>query len=220
MIQGYSIYTYAKVQEAVSRRPFCYIAEPLDYEPEKYWNLTDPDPYILEAIKHLGNWTEPFEYGNSTFWFTAIWDDPDAPSEPHPIRPVPFKYNGTYYEYMVCYPGERLRVTILYEEPEEYWNLTSPDRYLLEAIESPGKTIVVGIDSKTSEILGPHLWPSTYKPFCYNGTYYKYDLAEIDYSIPLPRSPKPELTAGALATVWVAVGSVYILKNKKAKVQH
>jgi hypothetical protein len=222
MIQGYSIYTYATVEEA-GIAYYCYLAEPLDHKPEKYWVLTDPDPYILEAIQHPGIWTESFDPENSTFWFTAIWDDPNAPPEPHPMEPVPFLYNGTYYWYGATYPGERLRVTIVNNKPEDYWNLTEPDKYLLEAIENPGKWIVVGLNSTTREILSKHIWP-THEPFFqYNGTYYTFDFANVDYGYPFPESSQTEVIRNALTATCIVVGStagsVYILKKRKTRTQ-
>lgn len=207
-VQGYSIYVYANSQWADGEANCCYIVWVLESEPENYWNLTNPDPYILEAIEHPGNWTEPFNYKDSTFWFTAIWDNPDAPSEPHPIQPVSFKYNGTYYNYLAAFPGRRLRVNLLDEEPENYWNLTNPDKYTLKAIENLGETIVVGINATLN------LQPG---PFKYDEKYYEYDVFYVDAQLPLPLPVKPENTAAVLAGVWVATGSVYVLKNRRTK---
>jgi len=219
MIQVYSIYSYMRVEERNRWQYYCYKVEPLDYEPEKYWNLTDPDPYILEAIQHLGEWAEPFYWEDSTFWFTAIWEEnPEVPG-PRPAHAVPFKYNGTYYDYSRTVPGTRLRATLLNDVPEEYWNLTYPEKYLLEAIENPGETVVVGINSGVNEILGPYLWPSTYKPFKYNGRYYEFSVYEIDYGYPLPKPQRPELTASILGLIWIAAGSIYFLENRKTKTQ-
>lgn len=208
-IQGYSLYADATVKEVRSSTYFSYIAFPLDYEPENYWNLTDPDQYILEAIENPGNWTEPFNYMDSTFWYAPGWLDTDATD-----WPLPFKYNGTYYNYGNAYPGRRLVVTLLDKEPEEYWNLTDPDKYTLEGIENPGKTIVVGIGVKLTLQLGP---------FQYNGKYYDASVAEHDYGYPShsPESlpPKPEHIAIVLAGTWVAVGSVFILQNRKTKTE-
>jgi hypothetical protein len=215
-LQGYSTYTYAKVQEAQTSGYFCYIAWPLGHEPEKYWNFTDPDPYILEAIEHPGNWTEPFIYVDSTFWFTAQWWDPDTWQGVSPnvwwAEVVPFKYNETYYNYGVCIAGVRLSVNLLKEKPKEYWNLTDPDKYTLEAIENPGEEIVVAMDAKLNLQDGP---------FQHDGNYYSYLIACVDYGYPLPKPeigpPKPEHTAIGLAGIWAIVGSVYILKNRKTK---
>lgn len=136
---------------------FTYKVEPLDYVPERYWVLEEPDPYILEAIHNPGRWTEPFYYKDSTFWFTAIWHDPEDPS-----RPVPFLYNGTYYTYEVAYTGCLLTVYVLDEEPEKYWNLTDPvDKYLMEGIKNPGKTIIVGSYSNVTKILWEYGIPSS-----------------------------------------------------------
>lgn len=212
IIQLYSVYAYATAEERNSILYYCYMVEPLDYVPGKYWNLTDPDQYILEAIENPGRWTEPFHYKDSTFWFTAIWDNPEiAPPGPHCIQPTPFKYNGTYYTYHVVYPSTRLWVYLLSEEPEEYWNLTNPDKYLLEGIENPGKMIVVGIYSNVSAVLGAH----NYKPFYYNGHYYDYKIGEVDYGYPLPTVIKPEHTAAVLSGIWIMTGSIYFTRKKK-----
>jgi hypothetical protein len=204
--QAYSIYAYATVTERNHASYFCYRAERLDYVPENYWNLTDPDPYISEAIEKLGEWTEPFYYENSTFWFTAIWDEPDAPPEPHCIHPVPFRYNETYYDYDVWYSGEYLTVNLLNEEPPEYWNLTNPDKYTMEAIENPGKRIAVGINATLN------LQPG---PFQYKGKYYNYSIVDVLQTYPLPKPLKPEHTATVVAVMWVVVGSVYVVSNRK-----
>lgn len=214
IIQGYSIYVYSTVEETYGGGGYCYMVEPLDHEPEKYWDLAEPDPYILEAIEHPGNWTEPFVYKDSTFWFTAEWHDPDyvRNNTLEGIHPVPFKYNGTYYNYSVVGSGIIIGVRLLVEEPEEYWNLTNPNKYLLEAIENPGKSIAVGCDVSLSDLL-KQLPPC---PFQYNGKYYD-DHYVITYlpTYPLPSPFKPERTAMVLAGVWVAAGSVYLLKKKK-----
>ena len=201
---------YATLQESSSMY-VCYIVWELDHQPEKYWNLTEPDPYILEAIEHPGECTEPFPYTESTFWYTAIWDDGD-PETTHPIQPVPFKYNGTYYDYMFYPCCTYLRVTPLDEEPEAYWNLTNPSKYLLEAIKNPGKTIVVGMDSPLG--LGEHKGFT----FLYNGTYYEYDISSVDWaSYPLPKLPKPESVAAGLGATWVIAGLIYVVASRKTK---
>lgn len=219
-VVGIYVKVYATVKKSESFAYICYIVWELDREPEKYWNLTEPDPYILEAIEHPGEWTEPFFFAESTFWYTAIWDDPDLWGEPHPIQPVPFKYNGTYYDYMFGKCDTFLCVTPLDEEPEEYWNLTNPDKYLLEAIKNPGETIAVGINSTTLGILWKHEGIYT---FLYNGSYYEYDVTFIDWDFTsLPNTPNPaeKLFAGlatGLATAWVITGLIYMVANRKTK---
>jgi len=198
---------------------YCYIVEPLDYVPEKYWNLANPDPYILEAIENPGEWTEPFYWEYSTFWFTAIWDDDPGLPGPRILKSVPFKYNGKYYDYDVVYPGERLVVTVFHETPEEYWDLTDTDKYLLMAIGNSCELIVVGIDSRVREILCPFLFPSTYKPFQYNGTFYDFSMEDVDYGYPLPMPQRPELTTSMLSVMWIIVGSIYILETRKTKIR-
>jgi hypothetical protein len=220
LIQGYSIFSYATNIKEDRFQHYCYIVESLDYVPKKYWDLTDPDPYILEAIENPGEWTEPFYREDSTFWFTAIWDDNPGLPGPRILKSVPFKYNGTYYNYDVVYPGERLVVTALHETPEEYWNLTDTDKYLMRAIENPGELIVVGIDSRAREILSPYSFPSTYKPFQYNGTFYDFSMEDADYGYPLPIPQRPELTASILGGMWITIGSIYILKTRKTKIEH
>jgi len=209
IIQGYSSYVYAKVIETNSAAYFCYIVFPLEHEPEKYWILTEPDPYILEAIEHPGNWTEPFFYKDSTFWFTAEWHSPEFPLTSEFFQLVPFKYNGTYYDYGAAGSNTRIRVELLDEEPEEYVNLTNPDKYMLEGIENPGKRIAVkfGVAFK-----GPG------SPFQYNGKYYACEVMDVLLECPSHEPVKPEYTAMALAGVWGAIGSVYFLKKRKAKV--
>jgi hypothetical protein len=154
MIQGYSIYAYAAAGNRAANGTWadgiwCYRVHQLDYVADDCWNLTDPDQYILEAIEHLGNLTEPFDYRGSTFWFIAPWRD--------------------------------------------HYNIT------------------------LTEILGRRP-----KPFLYNGTCYDYDAIPMEdiREYPFPKPPKPELAAGGLAAVWIAVGSIYyIVKSRKTKIK-
>jgi hypothetical protein len=228
-IQGYSIYAYATVgsREADGKwveGVWCYRVHLLDYVADDCWNLTAPDQYILEAIEHPGNWTEPFDHRDSTFWFIAPWYDHFNLNLTEILgrRPKPFLYNGACYDYDVADAGMQLVVRPLDEPPEQYWNLTNPDKYLLKAINNPGKIIAVPTDSQSIilEIVGTYYWPSTRKPFQYNGTYYNFSIGFVERcGIPLPKYPKPELTASALAAMWIAVGSIYIVKSRKTKIK-
>jgi len=213
-IQGYSIHAY---MAAENRRNgvWCYRVHPLDYIADDCWNLTGPDPYILEAIRDVGEWTLPFDYRDSSFWYIAPWHDHYNQTlyEVLGRRPKPFLYNGTCYDYDVTYAGTYIVVEVLDEPPEKYWNVTNPDKRLLEGIKNLGKDILIPWFS--DETLGPH-------PFRYNGAYYDYRVTgNIDFTeYPLATSaPRPEHPAMALAVVWVAVGSVYILKNRKTKAE-
>ena len=217
IIQGYSVYAYSMVRNRELSRIWCYRATPLDYISEDCWNLTDPDPYILEAIQNPGEWTETFRRQDSLFWSIAPWyAHLNTSAWVDGKRPKPFIYNGTCYNYDVTYAGTILTVNPLDETPEEYWNLTTPDKDLLKAMKNPGKPIHC-VETEAIAILSPYLFPSTYKPFHYNGTYYSFSVGYIDVEIPLPRPPQPEHTAMALAGMWVTVGSVYILRNRKTK---
>lgn len=226
--QGYSVYTSETVVN--ERIAWCYVVHPLDYIADDCWNLTDPDQYILEAIQNPDEWTLPFEYRDSTFWFSAPWDDcwvtdPETGKLYLPAiteeRPKPFLYNGTCYNYDSTYAGTGVVVEVLSEPPEKYWNITNLDKRLLWGINNPGKLylmLILGGDS-------PYAYPAPPRPFLYNGTYYNYTKDfYIDFWHPSHKSPiKPEQTATILVVVWVvvwvAVGSVYLVKNRKAKAE-
>lgn len=97
------------------------------------------------------------------------------------------------------------------EEPEEYWNFTNPDKYLLKAIENPGKQVTLGIDDGN--------WPPDSGPFKYNGKYYHWSGMYIEYWPEEWGTLKdiPIRTAMALAVVWGTVGLVYIVSNRENK---
>lgn len=131
-IEGYAIYANAKVEEEKKIQYLCLMVQPVDFKPEKHWNLTDPDQYVLEAIRNPGVYTEPFYYEDSTFWYAA-----DENQGPYGY----FYYNGTYYKYDLDLINTLLIAYRLSGRPSEYWNLTNPNKYLLEAIENPGKKL-------------------------------------------------------------------------------
>jgi hypothetical protein len=223
-VQGYSTYIYAYSEKTITipddwSEDTCYIACPLNYTPEKYWILTEPDQYILEAINYPENWTEPFYACYSTFWdksVAALTKGVDVPTPMAELPEVPFYpflYNGTYYAFDVALPGTRVTVKLLTEEPEEYCNLTKPERWLLKAIENPGKGATVPIDDY-------HYPPQRY--FKYEGKYYSWQRWGIDYWPDVWGNIKgdvPIRTAIGLSLIWVVAGSVYLVKNRKTKAE-
>ena len=115
---------------------------------------------------------------------------------------------------------------------DDCWNLTDPDQYILAAIQNPDElTEPFDYGYSTFWFIAPwydHFDLTLYdtlgrrpKPFLYNGTCYDYNAIPmvdlVEYPSPKPEPVKPEHTAVGLAVVWVAAGSVYILKNRKAK---
>jgi len=217
--QGYSTYIYARATQdehgslaGVSDVGVCYRAFPLDYVPKQYFTLTDPDQYILEAIEHPGNWTEPFGSGDSPFLKNI--ERPGVFNITMPVGQsyyMPFFYNGAYYAYSFVLTGEVISVRVLSEEPAGYWNLTSPDKYLLKAIGNPGEQVVVGVDDHDNYSSAPYQ-----KPFRYNGKYYSLCGYHIDGFLNAPSGIAGLVQTGMpLAVVWLIVGVVYFARIKK-----
>jgi len=120
IIQGYNVYAFVNSKPKV----WAYKVTPLDYIPDDAWNLTDPDPYILDAIKHPGELSEPFDYRDSMFWYTAPWYEhyDQTLFEKLGRRPKPFLYNGTCYDYDAIplidvteypFPGHKPEITVI-----------------------------------------------------------------------------------------------------------
>ena len=223
-VQGYSTYIYAYSEKTITipddwSEDTCYMVYPLDYTPEKYWVLTEPDQYILVAINYPGNITEPFYACYSTFWdeggaaFAVDFNVTVCVDGFSQSPFIPFLYNETYYAYWIGLPGTRVTVKLLDEEPEEYCNLTNPERWLLKAIENPGKRATVPMDDY-------HYPPQ--RCFKYEGKYYSWRRWNIDYWPDVWGNIKgdvPIRTAIGLSLIWVAVGSVYLVKNRRTKAE-
>jgi hypothetical protein len=192
----------------------------LTEEPALYWNLTDPDPCILEALQNPGHWTELFDYENSTFWRIAWWNygtlDLQNPIM-HGIHRMPFKYNGTYYFYDMLEPSFMYRVNPLNEEPEDYYNFTSVPWYLQEAIDNPGKMITQSVE------FYHEIWRflrHMENPFKYNGSYYELDLFDVLQLLPEDLNhamwPRTEYTvAGATGLAFSGIALLCIRKKRK-----
>lgn len=212
-IQGYSTYIYARVtqDEHGFLGRVCYRAFPLDYVPKQYFTLTDPDQYILEAIEHPGNWTEPFGSGDSPFFKNierpGVFNITTSVGQ---SENMPFFYNGTYYAYIFALPGELISVSVLSEEPAGYWNLTSPDKYLLKAIENPGEQVLLGVDDHDNYSSAPYQ-----EPFRYDGKYYRLWRFYVDRLLDNPSGMGLVQTGMTLSAVWLIVGVVYFARIKK-----
>lgn len=216
----FPIYPPANETEIYNPKFGAYGNISLTEEPTLYWNLTDPDPYILEALQNPGHWTELFEYKNSTFWSIAWWSygkvDPQNPIM-HGRILVLFKYNGTYYYYDMTSPPFMYRVSPLDEEPENYNNFTTVPWYLQEAIDNPRRWIAQSVEfyHETWEFL----W-HTAKTFKFNGTYYDLDVFEGLSGLPEDLNhamwPRTEYTvAGATGLVFSGIALLYIRKKRK-----
>jgi len=100
------------------------------------------------------------------------------------------------------------KATLLEETPNEYWDLTDPDIWILEAINNPGQLIEVNQTATT--FLENYLGPSNIR---YDNKYYfvtaTYSEEEIGDSIFLGPA------FAGLLTAWVSVGSVVVVKKFK-----
>lgn len=184
----------------------------LTQEPTLCWNLTDPDPYILEALQNPGHWTELFYYKNSTFWRIAWWGYGNlGPQNPiMQVHPVPFKYNGTYYDYSMGARDLEYWVEPLNEEPKDYSSFTNVPWYLQEAINNPGKMIAQSLEFDSD--MWEFFW-SIKTPFKYNGTYYQLNWMDILAGPPreLPW-PRTEYTvAGVTSVAFAGTALSYII---------
>jgi len=210
-IQAYSIYaSTTAVENGWKKRRWCYRVHPLEYIADDCWNLTNPDQYILDAIQNPGEWTLPFDRKDSTFWFIAPWREHYNITLYNELgrKPKPFLYNGTCYDYDVCYAESDVVVEVLSKPPEKYWNVTKLDKRLLWGVKNPGKPFpMLCLDD----------YPAPPHPFLYNGTYYDYKIiGEIDIKeYPFPNTLKPEYTALGITVIWGAVSSIYLAGNRR-----
>jgi hypothetical protein len=140
-----------------------------------YWNLTNPDSYILQAIQN----SSPIMFGTGAG--LEVYVPKDAPDltfinqlKEHD-RLLNIAYEGKYYAIIFAngtsYYGFQAVDRIKEAFTQGYWELTEPDRYVLEAIQT-GKTVMVSRNASDLTFvkqLEQHLWFEFVK---YNGNYY------------------------------------------------
>lgn len=76
------------------------------------------------------------------------------------------------------YPASGLyyKTKLLDYEPEEYWVLTEPDEYILEAIENPGRSVLVNVTESTFLKQKPHKVVN----IRYEDNYYNVQLSDVE----------------------------------------
>ena len=79
-----------------------------------------------------------------------------------------------YEQYPVT--GLYYKTKLLDYEPEEYWVLTEPDEYILEAIENPSRSVLVNVTESTFLKQKPHKVVN----IRYEDNYYNVQLSDVE----------------------------------------
>jgi len=108
--------------------------------------------------------------------------------------------------------GLNLKATELLGIPQHYFNLTDPDRYTLEAINSPGKWVYV--ENTTEETFTEkYLEFGTYN-FTYNGRFYNMEMIQAELLSHIFGPSEISLGSGVLGATWLGLG-VAVIRNRK-----
>lgn len=219
------VYYYVRIRNETNM-------EAVGLNPEHFWTLTDPDLYILKAIKHP-----------STFVLTDIEDcgDPAPRTFLHKFYDhgchSHFYYNGNYCSFMTRfifpysedfswgYPpcGHFWKVKLLDEEPEDYVEVTDPNPYLKACLEHPEKWVMIDDRYFNDHPEAIHLDEMPSYNIKYEGKYYRHDgsIYRDGYLLP-PQGWRKDWSKEIIVGIGVSVFAVavaFIVYRKRKREQ-
>jgi hypothetical protein len=109
----------------------------------------------------------------------------------------PFTKSGQYY-----------RAELLEETPQDYFVLTNPDPWLLQAINNPGTWVYVENQYESSFLQQPSLE----SPFEYEGSFYSTEIIFIDL---WPSQVLAKVAQIGTADSWIAFGTLAVINRKR-----
>ena len=116
-----------------------------------------------------------------------------------------YSAKATVYDGIPWETGLYFKAEVFKAQPHNYWNLTDPDPYILEAINNPDKWVWV---NQTEETFLEQASPK-FECFIYQGILYSYRIVFLDVF------KLPDRTAEVSLAVLIPTWGIFLVANRK-----